>query len=322
MTHNHFLPVLLPAYLISSCLLASKFTPAVLVKLPVTPSFPDSLLLPWTQSTLPKSSFSCQHLPVHSFPGWGLHDRTSDSSAANADGGRRRRRHQSAGGVSNIGAEQDEGITSLEIKGRVSCAHQNKTTASPGPQYLSPVTDDLLKVLFYLLSTKCLLVRVRRDVHSLRPSLFVARPLFSNFFFPVEQIKRKPKREKKKEKKETEERDWTCSVFPPNNPRRLSLCLCICWYLSLASDSSLELYPLLSLCLALPPSIWGDSAAQKPLRPDKSNHHTDRMSLELCVTRFDPAALSAMLRSMQRPPLLYLCLLADTDSWLYLSRTV
>lgn len=64
----------------------------------------------------------------------------SDSSTANADGETQRRRHQSAGGVSNIGAEQDEGITSLEIKGQASHTHQNKTTATPGPQYLSPVT--------------------------------------------------------------------------------------------------------------------------------------------------------------------------------------
>lgn len=42
--------------------------------------------------------------------------------------------------VSNIGAEQDEGITSPEIKGQAEDTHQNKTTASPRPQYLSPVT--------------------------------------------------------------------------------------------------------------------------------------------------------------------------------------
>lgn len=47
--------------------------------------------------------------------------------------------------------------------------------------------------------------------------------------------------------------------------------------------------PPTSLC------IWGDCRAQKPLRLDKSNHQPDRISLELCVTRFDPAALSEML---------------------------
>lgn len=44
---------------------------------------------------------------------------------------------------------------------------------------------------------------------------------------------------------------------------------------------------LLAHCLRM---CWYASTAQKPLRPDKSNHGTHRISPELCVTRFDPAA--------------------------------
>lgn len=55
---------------------------------------------------------------------------------------------------------------------------------------------------------------------------------------------------------------------------------------------------LLAHCLRM---CWYASTAPKPLRPDKSIHGTHRISPELCVTRFDPAALSEILCFMQRP---------------------
>lgn len=59
--------------------------------------------------------------------------------------------------VGNIGAEQDEGITSPEIKGQASHTHQkqdHRITEAPNISHLLPA--DLQKVSFYLLSTACL----------------------------------------------------------------------------------------------------------------------------------------------------------------------
>lgn len=64
----------------------------------------------------------------------------TDSSSANTERQTEARTSKHRWRVSNIGAEQDEGITSPEIKGQASLTHQNKTTASPRSQYLSPVT--------------------------------------------------------------------------------------------------------------------------------------------------------------------------------------
>lgn len=70
----------------------------------------------------------------------------------------------------------------------------------------------------------------------------------------------------------------TSRDFPPRRPHPTLLSL------------SLSLFPL---CLR------GDCEAQEPLRADKSKHHTGEINLELCVTRFDPAALSESLCLMR-----------------------
>ena len=84
-------------------------------------------------------------------------------------------------------------------------------------------------------------------------------------------------------------------ALPLNNPCRFSFAV------SAYVNTFRSLLPHLRSSLSLALCIWGDSTAQKPLRLDKSNHHTDRISLELCVSRFDPAALSEMLYFIQRP---------------------
>lgn len=70
-------------------------------------------------------------------------------------------------------------------------------------------------------------------------------------------------------------------MFPWNNP---------CSTLYVDTLRSLKLLPL----------TGGDSGAQHLLRPHKSDHHTDRMCLELCETRFDPSALSGILHSVHQ----------------------
>lgn len=75
---------------------------------------------------------------------------------------RLRRRHQSAGGVSNIGAEQDEGITSPEIKAWASHTPKQDHHITRAPISLTCYTMTFKR--FYLLSTKCLVVLVRKDV--------------------------------------------------------------------------------------------------------------------------------------------------------------
>lgn len=92
-----------------------------------------------------------------------------------------------------------------------------------------------------------------------------------------------------KRKKPSRGKIRTELVFPLNNLSRIS-------FAAGAYADTLLSDALLSL-----PLIWGDSGAQKPLRPDKSNHHTNRISLKLCVTRFDPTALSEMLDFVGRP---------------------
>lgn len=100
-----------------------------------------------------------------------------------------------------------------------------------------------------------------------------------------------------------------------NNPCKLSLCVCayvdiifffvffFCFFvphLQRFSSPPPPPHSALSLSLSLfPLCLRGDCEAQEPLRADKSKHHTGEINLELCVTRFDPAALSESLCLMR-----------------------
>lgn len=118
--------------------------------------------------------------------------------------------------VGNIGAEQDEGITSPEIKGQASHTHtKNKTTASPRPPIsltCCPPTFKRSRFIFCLQR-----VWVRRDVCSLQVSacVCVSDACELALFHVADETSKRKKSEK---------RDWAggaCSQTP-------SLCLCIC----------------------------------------------------------------------------------------------
>lgn len=104
-------------------------------------------------------------------------------------------------------------------------------------------------------------------------------------------------------------------LFPlhQNNPCKLSLCVCayvdiiFFFFVFFFCTSPPEIFlpaaptpPHSALSLSLfPLCLRGDCEAQEPLRADKSKHHTGEINLELCVTRFDPAALSESLCLMR-----------------------
>lgn len=180
--------------------------------------------------------------------------------------------------VGNIGAEQDEGITSPEIKGQASHTHtKNKTTASRGPQYLSPVARRPSKglVLSFVYSVSewggmCAACKWA--------CVFVCLTHASWRFF-MSRMKRQ------KEKNPRSATELAVHV--------LRLLLFVCAYVNGFLPHLWSVPQPLCLLFYFFFYLRWLCSSEAPLRPDKSkpSHRRAGISWELCVSRFDPAAV-------------------------------
>lgn len=132
----------------------------------------------------------------------------------------------------------------------------HRITKAPNISHL--LHADLQKVLFYLLSTKCLVVRVRRDVCCLQVSVF-ARACLLHVLFNVADKTRQQKRKGK------ETRPRLHFVLPLSNPRSPSLAVCA--YVDTFRSLLPHLWsfpppslPLFKMTLQLR-SLWGQTKA-------------------------------------------------------------